>query len=203
MKKPLLLLLLIPVVAAFALPTKNLLHVDTFKIDAKASKVEWEAEKTTGKHSGIITIASGDIANNHGQLGGKVVLDMTTITVTDLEGDKKGKLETHLKSEDFFSVQKFPTSTFEISTVTPRSGVAAGEPNFNVTGKLTIKGITNEVTFPALIRFEGKKMTTKADVKVDRTKYDIKYRSKTFIEDIGDKAIADEFLIRLDIVANV
>ncbi|HMT28097.1 MAG TPA: YceI family protein, partial [Bacteroidia bacterium] len=103
MKKPLLLLLLIPVVAAIAVPTKMLLHVDTFKIDTKASKIEWEAEKATGKHSGTITIASGDIANNHGQLGGKVVLDMTSIAVTDLQGEKKGKLESHLKSEDFFS----------------------------------------------------------------------------------------------------
>ena len=203
MKKPLLLLLLIPVVAAIAVPTKMLLHVDTFKIDTKASKIEWEAEKATGKHSGTITIASGDIANNHGQLGGKVVLDMTSIAVTDLQGEKKGKLESHLKSEDFFSVDKFPTATFEIASVAPRSGVSAGEPNFNVTGKLTIKGISNDLTFPAIIRFEGKKMTAKADVKVNRTKYDIKYGSKTFIEDIGDKAIADEFLIKFDIVANV
>lgn len=91
---------------------------------------------------------------------------MTTITVTDLEGGMKGKLEGHLKSDDFFSVEKNPTATFIMTSVAPLADVKAGEPNFNVTGKLTIKGITNDVTFPAMIRFEGNTMTAKGDVKL-------------------------------------
>ena len=202
MKKPLLLLLLIPAVAAVAVPARLLLHVDTYITDVAASKIEWHAEKVTGKHNGTVKLASGEVNNNHGQLGGKFVVDMRSIAVTDLPEDRRGKLEGHLKSEDFFSVEKFPTSTFEIVSIAPRAGITADEPNFNVTGKLTIKGITNDITFPALIKFDGTKMTTKADVKVDRSKYDIRYGSKTFFPDIGDKAIADEFLLKVDMVAN-
>ena len=202
MKKHLLLFLLIPVMAAIAVPSGLLLHVDTFKVDAAASKIEWFAEKATGKHNGTIQMTSGEVFNNHGKLGGKFVMDMSTITVTDLTGGSKAKLEGHLKSDDFFSVTKFPASNFEITSVAPKVGAAAGEPNFEVTGKLTIKGITNEITFPANITFEGSKMMTKAEVKVDRTKYDIRYGSKTFFNDIGDKAIADIFTLKLDVVAS-
>ena len=202
MKKYLLLLLLIPAAGVIAIPTHLLLHVDTYKIDVSASKVQWFAEKVTGKHNGTITLSGGTIFNDHGQLKGKVDMDMTTIVVTDLTGDKKGKLEGHLKSEDFFSIQKFPSSNFEITSVAPKEGVVAGEPNFIVMGKMTIKGITNEISFPALIKFEGTKMMTKADVKIDRSKFDIRYGSKTFFDDIGDKAIYDEFVLKLDIVAS-
>lgn len=202
MKKSLLLLLLIPCIAAVAIPTSILMHVDSYKVDTEASKIQWFAEKVTGKHNGIVKLASGDISNDHGRLGGKFVMDMTSLENKDLSGESKAKLEGHLKSDDFFSVTKFPTSTFEIVSITPKTGAAAGEPNFDVKGKLTIKGITNEVLFPAIISFEGTKMMAKADVKIDRTKYDIRYGSKTFFADIGDKAIMDEFMLKLDIVAS-
>ncbi len=118
---------------------------------------------------------------------------MNSLASTDLTGDKKAKLEGHLKSDDFFGVKTFPTSTFEIISLAPLSGVKAGEPNFNVTGKLTIKGKTNDISFPATIKFDGPNMTATGTVKVDRSKYDVRYGSKTFYADIGDKAIADEF----------
>ncbi len=202
MKKPLLLLLLIPVAAAIAVPSGLLLHVDTYKVDTAASKVQWFAEKVTGKHNGTVQLLSGDIANNHGQLGGKFVMDMKSITVVDLSGESKNKLEGHLRSDDFFSVDKYPTSTFEITSVTPKTGGAEGEPNFTVNGKLTIKEIANDVSFPAMIKFEGNKMMATADITVDRTKYDIRYGSKTFFADIGDKGIKDEFILKVDIVAS-
>ena len=127
MKKNLFLLLLLPALAAIAVPAGIILHIDNYKVDVAASKVAWFAEKVTGKHNGTVNIISGDISSNHGQLGGKFVMDMTSIAVTDLTGEYKGKLEGHLKSEDFFSTKKFPTSTFEITSVTPASGAAAGE----------------------------------------------------------------------------
>ena len=202
MKKRLLFLLMIPVIAAVAVPARLLLHVDTYQVDVKASKVEWIGEKVTGKHHGTVSLSKGVVYNNHGSLGGSFIMDMTTIAVSDLEGDKKGKLEGHLKSEDFFSVEKFPTSNFEITSVTPRAGYVEGGPNFDVSGKLTIKGITNNVTFPAIIKFEGSAMTAKVEMKIDRSKYDIRYGSKTFFPDIGDKAISDEFTLKIDVVAN-
>ncbi|OQA09750.1 MAG: hypothetical protein BWY67_01271 [Bacteroidetes bacterium ADurb.Bin397] len=203
MKKVLLMLALLPATLMATMPGQPSKHAVTYKVDAAKSKVEWYAEKVTGKHNGIVTIKSGEVNNDHGKLSGTFAIDMTSITVTDLEGGMKGKLEGHLKSDDFFSVEKNPTATFIMTSVAPLADVKAGAPNFNVTGKLTIKGITNDVTFPAMIRFEGNTMTAKGDVKIDRTKYDIRYGSKTFFSDIGDKAIYDEFTIKLDIVAGM
>jgi len=201
MKKNLLFLLLIPALAVVAVPARILLHTDTYLVDLKSSKVEWFAEKVTGKHQGLISLSRGVVYNDHGRLGGTFVMDMTTIAVTDLTDEKKSKLEGHLKSEDFFDVKKFPTSQFEITSVAPRAGYVEGGPNFDVTGKLTIKGKTNNETFPAIIKFDGNKMTAKVDMKVDRSKYDVRYGSKTFFPDIGDKAIYDEFLLKIDVVA--
>ncbi len=203
MKKPLLVLLLIPAIAAVAVPARILLHSEVFKVDTKASTIEWTGEKVTGKHTGTIAISSGEIVNNHGNLGGKFVIDMTSITVTDLKDEKKGKLEGHLKSDDFFGVQKFPTSTFEITAVNPKTGVTEGAPNFDIKGNLTIKGITKEITFPAKIKFGDGKMMTEGELKVDRSKFDVRYGSKSFFEDIGDKAIYDEFTLKLNVVASM
>lgn len=202
-KKSLFLLLMIPAVAVIAIPNSGPLHVDTYKVDTSASKIEWFAAKVTGKHNGEINIKSGALHNNHGKFAGKFDMDMTSIVVSDLTGNSKDKLETHLKSDDFFSVANFPSSTFEITSIAPLSGVADGGPNFNVTGKLTIKGITNDISFPAIIKFEGSNMSAKADVVVDRSKYDVRYGSKSFFADIGDKAIYDEFTLKLDIKASL
>ena len=201
MKKKLLLLLAIPgaTVGAFA----SLKHVDVFKVDAQKSTVEWYAEKVTGKHNGTIKLISGEIANNHGKFGGKFVIDMNSIVCTDLEGGSKAKMEGHLKSDDFFSVKSHPTATFEISNMTPISGAKAGSPNFNVAGKMTIKGITKDITFPASVNFSGSNMIATANVVIDRSKFDIRYGSKSFFADIGDKAIYDEFTMKLKLVGSL
>ncbi len=200
-KKLFTLLLLIPFLGTVANPGKNPLHVDVYKVDAKNSKVEWFAAKVTGKHNGTINMTSGELHNNHGRFAGKFVMDMSSIIVSDLTGSGKTKLENHLKSDDFFSTEKNTTSTFEVTSITPLSGVEQGKPNFTVNGKLTIKGITQDVSFPALIRFNGPAMTASGEMVVDRTKFDIRYGSKSFFADIGDKAIYDEFTLKFDIKA--
>ncbi len=203
MKKTLFLFQVLFIAFSVAWTRGPVKHVDTYKVDTKLSKLEWYAEKVTGKHNGLISLQSGSIMSNHGKLTGTFIIDMTTIVVSDLTGEKKGKLEGHLKSDDFFGVAKHPTSKFEIVSVAPRSEVKAGEPNFNVTGKLTIKDITKDISFPALIQFDGPKVTAKGDVKVDRTQFDVRYGSAKFFDDIGDKAIYDDFLLKMDIVANM
>ena len=201
MKKKLLLLLAIPVATfgAFA----SLKHVDVFKVDAQKSTVEWYAEKVTGKHNGTIKLISGEIANNHGKFGGKFVIDMTSLICTDLEGGAKTKLEGHLKSDDFFAVKSHPTATFEISNMTPISGAKVGTPNYTVAGKMTIKGITKDMTFPATVNFSGSNMIATADLIIDRSKFDVRYGSKSFFADIGDKAIYDEFTMKLKLVGSL
>jgi polyisoprenoid-binding protein YceI len=125
---------------------------------------------------------------------------MTSINVTDLQGEYKGKLEGHLKSDDFFSVEKNTKSVLTIKKVEAIKGSKTAE-NFNVTADLTIKGITNEVSFPAIIIVKGNTVTANADFNIDRTKWDIKYGSKSFFEGIGDKAIDNDFNIKVRVVA--
>jgi len=128
-------------------------------------------------------------------------LDMTSISdedITDKEGN--GKLIGHLKSADFFNVEKYPTAKFEIGKMTPNTK-AVGKDNYNVTGKLTIKGITKDVTFPATVVIAGSKLTANADFKLDRTLWDIKYNSGKFFDSLGDKMIHDDFDIKFEIAA--
>ncbi|MFZ9942354.1 MAG: YceI family protein [Bacteroidia bacterium] len=201
MKKKLLLLLAIPVAAVGAFA--SLKHVDVFKVDTQKSSVEWYAEKVTGKHNGLINLKTGQLLNNHGRYGGSFVMDMTSLVCSDLKDGSKAKLEGHLKSEDFFSVQKHPTASFEITSMSPISGAKAGAPNYTVAGKMTIKGITNDISFPANVTITGATMMATADIKIDRSKYDIRYGSKTFFSDIGDKAIFDDFTLKVKLVGSL
>lgn len=125
-------------------------------------------------------------------------MNMNSINCTDLQGEWADKLVGHLKADDFFGVEKYPTSTFVITKVSP---AAAG--TINVSGNLTIKGITKPLSFPASLSVKGNTVTASAKgVTVDRTKYDIRYGSKSFFDSIGDKAIDDEFTLDITLVAS-
>lgn len=171
----------------------------TYKVDAQQSKLVWAGKKVTGEHTGLAPISGGTVLlTDGGKLqGGSFDIDLKSLTVTDLtDADSNAKLTGHLKSDDFFSVEKYPTARFVI-----KSAIPTGDGNYDVTGKLTIKGITNEVKFPAQVRTDSNKLTATAKVTVDRTKYDIRYRSKNFFENIGDKAIYDDFTLDVTLVA--
>ena len=174
---------------------------DVLKVDAKASTFKWHAKKVTGEHFGTMNIAGGNIMVEKGLvIGGTIEIDMTSLNVTDLEGEYKGKLEGHLKSDDFFSVEKNTRSTLNIKKVEAIKGNKTAE-NYKVTADLTIKGITNEVTFPAIIVVKGNSVIANADFNIDRTKWDIKYGSKSFFEGIGDKAIDNDFNVKVRVIA--
>jgi polyisoprenoid-binding protein YceI len=173
----------------------------TVTIDSKASTFKWHAKKVTGEHFGTVNFSGGTITLDKGALiAGTIEMDMTSITVTDLQGEYKGKLEGHLKSEDFFSVEKNNKSTLVIKKVEAIKGSKTAE-NYMVTADLTIKGITKEVKFPAIIVVKGNSVTASADFMIDRTQWDIRYGSKSFFEGIGDKAIDNEFNIKVRVVA--
>ena len=161
------------------------------EIKTDVSKVVWKGYKVTGSHEGTIAIQSGSLTFEEEKLtGGAFVIDMTTINTTDLEGEYKGKLDGHLKSDDFFGIANHPTANLVFKDVT-----ASGKNAYTVSGDLTIKGKTNPVTFT--ISIYGNKAT--ASLKVDRTKYDVKYGSSSFFDGLKDKAIYDEF----DLVADL
>lgn len=184
-------------VTAFAFtPVKKV--AKNYTVDTKATTASWIGKKVTGQHSGGISISSGSIVSDGKTItSGTFEFDMNSITCTDLT-DKtyNEKLIGHLKGDDFFAVEKNPKAKFELTKATLKSG-----NDYDVTGKLTIKGITNEITFPAMIKMDDKAVVAVAKIMVNRTKFDIKYGSASFFESIGDKAISDEFELDVNVVA--
>jgi polyisoprenoid-binding protein YceI len=169
-----------------------------FKIDKQQTKVEWIGRKVTGKHSGNISVAEGNLVMEGQKIkGGTIIMDMTSITNTDLtDAGYNQKLIGHLKSDDFFSTEKFPTSTLII-----KKARQTGKDKFSISGSLTIKGITNPVEFPATIATVGSQVKASAKIMVDRTKYSIKYGSGSFFDNLGDKAIDNLFELNVNLIA--
>lgn len=173
-----------------------------YKTDLKKSNVAWIGRGEIGDYSlsGNIKLSEGMLIIENEQVkGGEFMIDMNTINCTSLSGMKKLTLIEHLKGEDFFEVAKFPKTIFKITNITQLVGE---EHRFNVTGKLTIKGITNNIFFPATIKKDGSNVSVKAVLKVDRTKYNITYHSPSFFDNLKDDYIKNEFDISLDIVGN-
>lgn len=169
---------------AFAASTFN---ISTKKnVDVVNSEITWKGRKITGEHEGTIKLQEGTLNfNGKSQLtGGSFVMNMSSLNVTDLEGEMKGNLETHLKSDDFFGTDNHATSKFVITKVEGKNG------KYKVTGDLTIKGISFPNTFDMTVKENN---TASANLKIDRTKYEIKYGSANFFDGLKDKAIYDEF----------
>jgi len=162
-----------------------------YNVDTEKSVVEWLGKKTTGSHNGHIKIKTGDIGiDKEGYISyGGFILDMTSIECTDLEGKRKKSLEDHLKDPDFFNTKEFPMASFIIDQYGHEN-----EKNI-LYGILTIKDIHRRISF----EYEQiDVLTYKAEITVDRTLFDIKYKSKTFMPDIGDHFIYDNFIITLN-----
>lgn len=169
-----------------------------YKVDNNQSKITWLGKKVTGEHTGGINLADGKfITNGKSIQGGTFTIDMTSITNTDLtDAEYNKKLVGHLKSDDFFGTEKFPKATLVLTKVTPK-----GKDQYNVQGNLTIKGITNPIEFPATIQNGGDKITAKAKIIVNRAKYDVRYGSGSFFDNLGDKTIDDNFELNVNLVA--
>jgi polyisoprenoid-binding protein YceI len=164
-----------------------------------ASSVEWHAEKITGSHSGTVALKKGNVMLENDQLtGGMFIMDMNKIAVTDIKGEGKTKLEGHLNSKDFFNVGEHAEAMFKITSVKP---MKSDDANFNteISGELTIKGITKPVTFPAKVSVEKGKFAAYGEMTIDRTNYDIKYGSSSFFDDLGDRAIYNEFTLKISL----
>jgi len=163
-----------------------------YTIDAAKSKITWVGKKVTGQHNGTVNLSEGTFTLKGKEIsGGSFTMDMTSIK----DADANARLEGHLKSDDFFSTEKFPKATFVISTIESKGG-----DQYLVKGNLTIKGITNAIEFPATIQTTKDQLTANAKIVVDRTKFDIKFRSGNFFENLGDKAIEDNFELNVALV---
>ena len=173
-----------------------------YMVDKNESNIAWEGAKPTGTHTGNVKLESGVVRLEDSVLSGSFLIDMTSILVTDLEGDSKTSLEDHLKGTvegkegDFFNVQKFPTAAFEITGVTEKDGKQI------MSGNLTLKETKKNIEFPVMYEVAGNTMTLKSEpFTIDRTEWGVNYGSKSVFDNLGDKFINDEIQLEFTIVA--
>lgn len=176
----------------------------TFTVDTQKSSLVWTGKKIGGEHTGNISLTSGSLQVAKNKLvGGAFEIDMNSITNIDLtDAGYNAKLVGHLKSDDFFGVEKHPKANFKITKAMPIAKAKAGENNYHITGDLTIKGKTETISFPAAVKINGNAAEALAKITVDRSKFDVRYGSPSFFNDLGDKAIDNDFIIDLKLVTS-
>lgn len=180
---------------AFVAPDKEEV---TYVVNPQQSQVHWQGEKVTGEHNGTVSLKEGTLTAQAGALtGGSFTIDMNSLDNQDLTGEDKDKLEGHLKSDDFFGVEKHPEATFVIKDAKQKKG-----NQYEISGDLTIKGITQPLSFPATVTVKDEKITADATIVVDRTKFDIRFGSGSFFDNLGDKAIYDDFELKVSLIAS-
>lgn len=172
--------------------------IETKSVSVDDSKITWIGRKVGGSHNGYINLTQGSLLVEDSKIvGGSFEIDMSSITNEDLSGEYKGKLEGHLKSDDFFGVEKFPTATFEITEAIPQ-----GPGKYKITGDITIKGITKEIKFPASVTENGGIYEASADITIDRSEFNVRYGSGSFFDNLGDKVIYDDFDLSVTLTTN-
>jgi polyisoprenoid-binding protein YceI len=188
MKAKLLLVAILAVVVGSA-------NAQELKVDVSKSTLQWTGKKVTGEHTGKIGLKEGTFTlKNNKFTAGKFVINMNSLTNEDLPaGEWNDKLVGHLKSDDFFGVATYPEAVLEITGSTPLTNGKA-----KVSGKLTIKGITNPVEFEAT----QSGSTYTALITVDRSLYNVRYGSGKFFENLGDKTIYDDFTLNVKLAVN-
>ena len=166
-----------------------------FIVNNEKSTIYWLGKKITGEHSGYINIVKGKMLIDNNQIiDGNFVIDMNSMTCTDIEdASLNKKLLEHLKSDDFFSTEKYPNSTLEIISSTIFTNNKS-----KVTGRLTIKGKTEPIVFEVLRNNNN----YKAELNIDRSKYDVRYGSTSFFDSLGNRAIDDIFTLKIDLFVN-
>ena len=173
----------------------------TYKVSVEDSKLIWSGKRVNYGHSGSVNLLSGELIFKGSKLtGGTFAIDMASIRDLDLEDEKRnGRLTGHLKSGDFFDVEKFPLANY---VVTSAKQDKVDKDTYEVTGDLTVKGITAPVTFKAQIENLGETVRATGLVVFDRTVFNVKYGSGSFFDDLGDKMIHDELSLEVELMAH-
>jgi polyisoprenoid-binding protein YceI len=166
---------------------------EKFEIVGTQSNIEWVGRKVTGTHNGTIAIKKGELLLNDGNIvGGKIIVDTTAIKILDIaDPATNAQFAGHLASDDFFSSEKYPEAVLEIISVL----------GSHVNGNLTIKGITHPVGFDAVVKTAGNLLTAMGRLVIDRTKYEMKFRSGNFFQSLGDTLIYDHFELNVTVTA--
>jgi polyisoprenoid-binding protein YceI len=164
-------------------------HTNNVKVNKKSSTVIWTGSKPAGSHTGNINLKSGHLTFDHGKVvGGDFILDMNSITCSDIESEKKNQyLVDHLKAADFFDVESFDEASLSIISIQE-----VKNNQYQMIANMTIKGITNPVSFTADINVNGNSFSAIAKIIIDRTKWGVEYKSGNIFKDLGDKIIYDD-----------
>ena len=178
-------------------------NAPAYALQPQLSTLGWEGKAVTHGHIGTMNFTSGELlVKGNAVVGGTVTVDMKTLKATDIkDAESQGKFVGHMSSDDFFGVEKFPTSVFKIVSVAPIKGAAQNADNATITGDMTIKGVTQRISFPAKVGVKDGVAAATGTVTIDRTKFGLKYGSKSFFDSIGDKAIYDNFDLTFNVIA--
>ena len=169
-----------------------------FKIVAAQSNIDWTGRKVTGSHNGTIAIKDGTLVLNDDKLtAGEFVVDTTSIKILDISDPAtNAQFAGHLASDDFFASEKYPEAQFVITSAEPNENSA-----YQINGDLTIKGITHPIQLGAKLNADDDTLTASGKIIVDRTKYDMKFRSGNFFQNLGDNLIYNDFELKVNIAA--
>ena len=193
--------LFIPVllVAAFLISSFTITpHTNDVKVNTKNSKLIWTGSKPTGSHTGTIDIVSGFLTFDHGNfVGGTFSIDMQSLATNDMSEESNKKLDRHLKNEDFFDVEKFSDANLKITKV-----FKIDDRNYSVLADLTMKGITNPISFEAEVTGSGNSFVAAAKFTIDRTKWGVEYKSGNIFKNLGDKIIYDDIEFDVFLISN-
>lgn len=172
----------------------SLFTFSQINFNLEKSKVKWTGKKiTNASHWGHINFTKAEITFDGDVISaGSFIVDMTSISVDDISGGGKNRLENHLKDDDFFSVDKFNNAELEILEKSEMI-----ENKYQVEANLTIKGITNPITFEMSPVDDG---SYKALLVFDRSIYNVQYRSGSFFENLGDRLILDDVVLEVNLI---
>lgn len=174
------------------------METQNFEIISAKSKINWIGRKVTGAHDGTIAIKHGGLTFNEGKLtGGKFIIDTTSIEILDVtDPATNAQFAGHLESADFFNTVQYPEATLVIIAAAQKDN-----DHYHIHGELTIKDLTHPVQFDAHINNAGETLTASGKLVIDRTKYDMRFRSGNFFKDLGDTLIYNDFELNIILTA--
>jgi len=193
-------------VAFLLLVSLSLNTQQAYQVNTSESKVNWKGKKPTGEHKGYVKLTDGELLIDKSEIkGGSFKIDLNSITNVDINNaEGNTKLVTHLKSPDFFDVQKFPTANFVITEVSKQKA-SSSQPlktTHRIDGDLTIKGITKKVSFDASINIlNGKFTASTPEFTINRTEWGVNYQSKSVVAGLKDEFIYDDITLAIELVS--
>lgn len=174
-----------------------------FKIDPERSIVRWIGRNLLNQHNGTIPLKNATIALDKDRLiSGSASLDMNRITCDDIEDAPISQmLIDHLRTDDFFLVDTYPTADFDLISVTPIESAPSGSPNYNVSGTFTLRGKTQPPHFPATLGVNNEVIAFQAQFDFDRVLWGSKYGSGKIYEALGKHVVNDRISISFQLIA--